>query len=63
MAEIINLKRVRKSRDRAAKEAEAAENRTKFGRTKADKSQAEGEAEIVDRKLDAHRLDPPDEPA
>lgn len=64
MAEIINLKRARKARERAAKSDEAAANRAKFGRTTAEKSRAESEAEIVDTRLDAHRLDPPpDEPA
>ncbi|HRO50867.1 MAG TPA: DUF4169 family protein, partial [Hyphomicrobium sp.] len=36
-AEIVNLRKARKMRDRAAKEQRATENRVKFGRTKAER--------------------------
>ena len=42
-AEIINLSAVRKKRQRAEKQAKAAENRTKFGRTKKQKKKQERE--------------------
>lgn len=38
MAEIVNLNKARKARDRAEAEAKAAANRAKHGRTKADKA-------------------------
>ncbi|MEL7488783.1 MAG: DUF4169 family protein [Pseudomonadota bacterium] len=37
MAEIINLNRARKAKKRFMKEATAAQNRARFGRTKAEK--------------------------
>ena len=38
MAEILSLSKARKSRLKAEKEANAAANRAKFGRTKAEKA-------------------------
>lgn len=64
MAEIINLRQVRKQRDRAAREAEAADNRRRFGRTQADKAAdaaRTAEAERAARALDAQRRDTPDD--
>ncbi len=55
MAEIINLRKARKKKARAVKEAEAAENRAKFGRPKEEQSQSEAAKDLLDRKLDAHR--------
>ena len=40
MAEIINLRRARKSREREAAARLAEENRAKFGRTKAERETA-----------------------
>jgi hypothetical protein len=55
MAEIINLRKARKKKARAEKEAEAAENRAKFGRPKEERSQSEAAKDLLHRKLDAHR--------
>ena len=55
MAEIINLRKARKARARAEKEAKAAENRAKFGQPKEERSQSEAAKDLLDRKLDAHR--------
>jgi Domain of unknown function (DUF4169) len=55
MAEIINLRKARKAKARAAKEAEAAENRSKFGRPKGERSQSAAAKDLLDRKLDSHR--------
>jgi hypothetical protein len=55
MAEIINLRKARKKKARAVKEAEAVENRAKFGRPKEERSQSEAAKDLLDRKLDAHR--------
>lgn len=60
MGEIINLNRVRKERERAARNAKAKANRAKFGRTKSDKSQAEDSANRLDKTVDGARLDDPD---
>ena len=57
MAEIINLRKARKAKKRAEKDAEAAENRAKFGRPKEERSQSEAAKDLLDRKLDAHRRD------
>lgn len=55
MAEIINLNKARKSRDKADAQSRAEENRVKFGRTKAEKDASRRETETRDRHLDAHR--------
>ena len=55
MAEIINFRKARKAKARAEKQAEAAENRAKFGRPKEEKNQSEAAKDLLDRKLDAHR--------
>lgn len=52
VAEIVNLRRVRKARDRAAAASVAEANRAKFGRTKAERA-----AEAVDRARIERRLD------
>lgn len=57
MNEIINLKRVRKAKARAASEAEAAANRAAHGRTKAERTLTKAEREANARKLDGHKRD------
>jgi len=47
MAEIVNLNRTRKARTKAAQAVEAAANRVKHGRTRAEKA--------ADRRADADR--------
>ncbi|GEP08373.1 DUF4169 family protein [Methylobacterium gnaphalii] len=61
MAEIINLNQFRKARDKAEKQARAAENRIVFGRSKKAKTLAEKEAAIESERLEGHRLKKPDE--
>jgi hypothetical protein len=57
-AEIINLRQERKRREREARAAEAAENRVKFGRTRAEREQeALGEARAR-QNLDSHLREP-----
>lgn len=60
MAEIINLNKARKAKARVAADKQAAENRVRFGRSKAQKQQDAAEAEALRRKLDSLRLDPPE---
>ena len=43
MAEIVNLNRVRKTKARGAAEAQAAENRAKYGQTKAERARLSAE--------------------
>ena len=57
MAEIINLRRVRKAKARATAEVTAAANRAAFGRTKADKQAAAADTARRDRLLDGVRRD------
>lgn len=52
MAELINLNKARKARERAATKAQAAQNRTKHGRTKGEKAVTKLEAERTKRDLD-----------
>lgn len=52
MGEVVNLRRARKARARAADAAQASANRAAFGRTKAEKARDEEEAARRDRLLD-----------
>lgn len=56
MAEIVNLRRARKQRERAAAEKQAEQNRISFGRSKAERRLAEAERDQAARSLDGHRL-------
>ena len=53
MAEPINLNRARKAKARVDAEAKAAENRIRFGRTKAEKSLEQARAGKAARDLDS----------
>jgi len=57
MAEIVNLRRARKARDRAGREATAEINRAKFGRPKAERVLEAAGRRQAEARLDAHRLD------
>lgn len=57
MADIINLKAVKKAKARAEKERDAEANRAKFGRTKPEKTRDEAETIKRDRTLDGARID------
>ncbi|MBP5857392.1 DUF4169 family protein [Marivibrio halodurans] len=56
MADIVNLKTFRKEKARRVKDAEASANRTKFGRTKADKIREREEEARGRDKHEAHRI-------
>lgn len=63
MGEIVNLRRVKKQRERARAAAEAAQNRVRFGRTPAERDAAAAEAARRATALDGARLpDAPDRP-
>lgn len=55
MADIVNLKQVRKRRERAEREEEAAAKRILFGRTKGEKTGEEKRKSADIRKLDGAR--------
>jgi hypothetical protein len=57
MADIVNLNRFRKDKERAAKAAKASENRAVSGRTKADKTLGKAHEDKAKTTLDQHRLD------
>jgi hypothetical protein len=57
MTEIVNLRQVRKRKARTDREAEAAANRAKHGRNKAEKAQAELAAAKLRATLDGARKD------
>jgi hypothetical protein len=54
MAEIINLRSVRKAIAKQQDRAQADENAVKFGRRKADKALQTAQAEKAKRDLDGH---------
>ncbi|UJQ94979.1 DUF4169 family protein [Mariluticola halotolerans] len=62
MAEIVNLRTVRKRKARAAEEDKAAENRVRFGKTKAERQKDEAGKALDARRLDGHKRveDPPE---
>lgn len=59
MAEIVNLRAARKTRERAKKRTEADENAARFGRTKALKALEKARAGKARDALDAHRREEP----
>jgi hypothetical protein len=58
MADIVNLKRARKDKARREHEREAAANRQRFGRTKAQKTADQDAAARSRRSLDDKQLLP-----
>ena len=57
MAEIVNLRRARKARQRLEKENQAAANRRSFGRGKDERRAERAEKNRQTRDLDGKRLD------
>ncbi|MCX7360727.1 MAG: DUF4169 family protein [Alphaproteobacteria bacterium] len=58
MADVINLRQARKEKARRARDGEAAANRTRFGRTKAEKVADKDADERSRRALESKRLEP-----
>jgi hypothetical protein len=56
MAEIVNLRAVRKTRTRAERESQATANRLKYGLSKAEKDRRRAEGERAVRVHEAHKL-------
>lgn len=61
MGNVVNLNKARKRRAREQAEAQAAANRVKFGRTKAEKQRDAAAEDEARRKLDQLKLEPPPE--
>ena len=57
MADIINLNKARKARDKAAKTARADQNRVTYGQKKSEKSIIRNDLLKQTRELDDHKLD------
>lgn len=57
MAEIVNLRRVRKAKAKGAKAAEADANRVKHGVAKNVRELAKARAEKDGKAIEAHKLD------
>jgi len=57
MAEIINLRIVRKQKARAEKDIQATQNRVLFGRTKAEKLKQATEKALAEKHIDGHKKD------
>ena len=57
MTEPVNFNKFREAKARAEKEQRAAENRVKFGRTKAEKARDRLEADHKKRDMDQSQLD------
>jgi hypothetical protein len=57
MAEIVNLRRVKKAKARAEKSAQADANRAKHGVTKPVRDLAKARDEKAERDLEKHKLD------
>jgi hypothetical protein len=57
MGEIVNLNKFRKARGKAEAAARAAENRTRFGQPKTDRTKLRKETEKAATDLDSKRLD------
>ncbi len=56
-AEIVNLRQVRKQKQRQDKEKTAENNRQKFGRSKAEREAARQRRESLESQLDGHLMD------
>jgi hypothetical protein len=61
MADIINLRTARKQKARADREAQAAQNRALFGRTKGERLRQAAEKSLAERHVDAHKKDESDQ--
>jgi hypothetical protein len=60
MADIVNLRQVRKQKARSETERTAEANRLQFGRTKVEKNLTEALNDKAERALDQGKLEKPD---
>jgi hypothetical protein len=57
MAELVNLRRARKARERVAAAKQAEANRQTFGRTKTERALSDAEAARAARDIEGKKLD------
>lgn len=57
MADIVNLRHLRKDKARREHEAQAAANRRRFGRTKVEKEADKDAKTRAEREIDGKRID------
>jgi hypothetical protein len=57
MGEVVNLKRFRKRTERHQSEQQAEANRTRFGRTKSERTADQHRTDRARALLDQHRID------
>lgn len=57
MGDLINLKKFKKRAAREQSEQEAAANRTRFGRTRSERTLEESHADRARELLDQHQID------
>ncbi len=62
MGDVVNLNRFRKSKEKAEAERTARTNRTRFGRTKAEKELEQAREDLARRRLEMMKLDPDGDP-
>jgi len=60
MAELLNLKRFKKRRERAQSELQAETNRARFGRTRSERAADAMRVKQASNMLDQHRMDSED---
>jgi hypothetical protein len=58
-AEIVNLNKVRKAKERALKERRAEENRIRHGRTRAEREQEDAQRTLDEAHLEKSRREAP----
>ncbi|MDP3173752.1 MAG: DUF4169 family protein [Phenylobacterium sp.] len=58
MAEPVNLNQARKARAKQDAKAAAAQNRVRFGRSKAERAEAQAHARKADSQLDGAKREP-----
>ena len=59
MGDVVNLRRVRKAKQRSADEQASETNRRAYGQTKAEREQTAAVRSLTGRLLDGHRRDEP----
>jgi hypothetical protein len=59
MGDVVNLNRFRKAKEKAVREAQAAANRTRYGRTKEQRAREKDEAARTAKDLDSKKIDDP----
>lgn len=59
MGDVVNLNRFRKAKEKAAREAQAVANRTRYGRTKDQRAREKDDAARTAKELEGKKIDDP----